>query len=179
MDNPATVAALIDMAATGARRLTPGEVSRVLAHVAAAGFDPDARERAGGRLAGIAWRGRTVRGSNLLNPAEVHYLRHVVAGQEWPTDTTLEAFLDSARRVILDPISGIAASRYQGALQLTAIRRTGRWRGPKGFAWILVDYRVAMGHWTTVFQPKDEFKALREAKREDIRWLRRPKSRGE
>ena len=167
MDDPATVAALIDMAATGARRLTPGELSRVLTHVAAAGFDPDARERAGGRLAGITWQGHILKGSDLLTPADAHYLRHVAARGEWPRGTTVDIYVGSIREAILDPHCGVLTSLYQGKLQLTMIARSAEWRGPNGFDWILVDYRVVTGHWMTAYQPRERLKALLNPSRED------------
>ncbi len=54
--SPAAADRLLLAAAQG-RRLSPGELQLVLAHVAQAGFDPHARERARGELAGIVWRG--------------------------------------------------------------------------------------------------------------------------
>jgi hypothetical protein len=166
MDDPAAVAALIDMAATGARRLTPDELARVLAHVAAAGFDPDARERAGGRI---------VRGSDLLTPADAHYLRHVAVRGEWPSDTTVQMYIACIRETILDPRCGVTTSLYQGTRQLTLIGRSDVWRGTNGFGWILVDYRVATRHWVTAYQPEDELNELNSPRREDLRWLRQPR----
>lgn len=166
---------LILEAAEGTRRLTPEEIRRVLVDVAAAGFDPHARERVRGRLAGLEWQGTVLRGSDRLPSAEVHYLRHVVAGNEWPPSTTLADYLRSIRQVVLDRRSGILASRYQGTWQLTVIRRSREWRGPEGFDWILVDYRVEIGHWVTAFQPREGLRALRQPNRKDSRWLRQPR----
>jgi hypothetical protein len=179
MDDPAPVAALIDMAATGARRLTPGELARVLAHVAAAGFDPDARERAGGRLAGIWWQGHALKGSDRLTPAEIHYLRHVLANGEWPAGTTVSDYLSSIRDVILDPRSGVIVGQYQGVPQLTIVRRSGALRGPNGAPWVLVDYRIGLAHWMTAFQPPAGLSVIRSGDRENMRWLRRPRLRAE
>ena len=44
---------LILEAATEAKRLTRDELQQIIDHVAQAGFDPNAREQAGGRLTGI------------------------------------------------------------------------------------------------------------------------------
>jgi hypothetical protein len=171
-----SVADLIREAATGARRLTPDELRRVLGHIAQAGFDPNGQERARGRLAGIPWQGRIIEGSDALPPADAHYLRHVIVKQEWPDGTTLAGYIASIREVILDPRSGVLTCRYQGALQITVVRQSGTLRGLLGFEWILVDYRVATDHWMTAFQPEEGLQELRSPRREDMRWLRRPRS---
>lgn len=173
-DDPATVHRLILDAAGGARRLTENEFRRVLEHVARAGFDPYARERARGTLAGLVWQGRPLRGTDLLGPAEVHYLRHVVKAREWPPGTTLQDYVDSVRRVILDPGSGVLTCRYQGTPQLTIIRRSAEFQGRFDLQWILVDYRIATGHWVTAYQPRQGLMVLREDAGIDGRWLRRP-----
>ncbi len=162
------------VAATGTRRLSVAELQLVLEHVAQAGFDPTALKRTGGRLAGLVWRGQILRGNDRLSPAEAHYLRHVVRRHEWPPGTTLQEYLDSIRNVVLDPTSGVLTNRYQGAWQLTIVRRSGGLEGPAGLAWIMVDYRVAMGHWMTAFQPDNGLGVLRRPERTDLRWLRHP-----
>lgn len=87
--------ALILEAAMGVRALMHAELQEVLAHVAQAGFDPRPDKR-----------GRT--------NAEAHYRKHVERFREWPPGTTLETYLESARRVILDRRSSIFTSRYAG-----------------------------------------------------------------
>ena len=168
--------ALILEAATGARRLTRAELQEVLEHVARAGFDPDARERAGSRLAGMFWRGRVLSGSDRLPPAEVHYLRHVVRAREWPPDTSLEAYLESIRHVILDPRSGILVSQFlDKGWQLACVRRSEDLQGPGGGEWVMVEYRLATGHWMTAFQPERGLAYFEDVRRRDQRWLRRPR----
>jgi hypothetical protein len=169
---PLDAARLIVEAATGARQLTPDEVQRVLERVAAAEFDPSALERARGRLAGQIWRGAKLAAGTMLSPAEAHYLRHVVVGQEWPTGLSLQEYVESIRSVILDPSSGVAVSRYQGAWQLSVLRRSESLRGPHGSEWVLVEYRVATGHWVTAFQPSPGLLVLQDPSRTDVRWLR-------
>lgn len=163
---------LILEAATGARQLTPDDFRHVLEHVARAGFDPNAREEVRGRLAGVVWRGVTLRGKDRLAPVEVKYVWHVLTRQEWPPGTTLAGYVDSIRKVILDDASGVFVCRYEGVWQLSVARHSADLRGPGGSDWILVEYRVATGHWVTAFQPvvalEDE---LRSAKRDSIRWL--------
>lgn len=171
---PSEADRLILAAATGVRELTPDELRRVLEHVAQAGFDPNARERARGLLAGLEWQGRAVRGRDMLSPSEAHYLRHVVKVQEWPSGTTLQAYLDSIRAVVLDPRSGVLTCRYQASWQLTVVRRSAALQGPLHLDWILVDYRVAMGHWVTAYQPVQGLLVLQAPVRTDIQWLRRP-----
>ena len=92
---------LILAPATGARRLTEAELRQVLEHVAQAGFDPTALEKMRGELAGIAWQGRVLTGSDRLPPTERHYLKHVVKRSEWPTGLCLEYYIESIRWVIL------------------------------------------------------------------------------
>jgi hypothetical protein len=146
---------LILEAATGARRLSREELAEVLEHVAEAGFDPVPDKR-----------GRT--------SAQKHFEKHVRVQREWPEGTTLEEYLESARRVVLDPGSSVLVSQYRGQYQLGVIGPSGAARGPGGNAWIVVEYRVALGHWTTVFQPRDvQRDYLLVAKRENLRWLRR------
>ena len=164
---------LIVEAATGARQLTTSELGQVLEHVARAGFDPNALERVRGWLAGVSWRGMTLRGRDRLPPAEVKYLWHVVSGQEWPLNTSLQDYFDSIRRVILDPRSGVFIGRYQGAWQLGVVRDADDLRGPGGSEWVLVEYRLVLGHWVTALQPRVSRDAeLRNPRRDSIRWLR-------
>lgn len=156
---------LIREIASGTRILTDSELKAVIEHIADAGFDPLALERARGRAAGIEWRGRIVRSSDMLPPAEVHYLRHVVAGHEWPDDTDLSTFLSSITALIRDEHSGLLFSSFQGTDQITIVRRSVNLRGPDGFEWVLVDYRLATGHWVTVFQPHKGLDILQSPKR--------------
>jgi len=133
---------LIIEAATGAHTLRPDELGRVLEHVARAGFDPDAVEEVRGRLAGVSWRGTRLKGGDRLPPSELKYLWHAVERQEWPSGTTLDEYLESLRAVVLDDRSGVFASRYQGEWQSGVVRRSGDLRGPRGFEWVLVEYRL-------------------------------------
>lgn len=175
MTTPPDLNRLITDAAIGVRRLTRDEIQSIVEHVARGGFDPNGREQAGGRLAGVHWLGQTVLGRDWLRPAEAHYLRHVVVRREWPLGTTLQDYVASIARVVLDPRSGVLVGHYQGAQQLTVLRRSHELRGIDGAAWILVDYRVAIGHWVTAFQPDAGLAVLRRPERGGVRWLRRPR----
>ncbi|MSQ14861.1 MAG: hypothetical protein EXR50_03240 [Dehalococcoidia bacterium] len=160
-------------AATGVRRLTDEELQHIIEHVAGAGFDADAHERARGRLAGLNWHGQLLRGGDMLSPAEVHYLRHVIAQREWPEDTTLEAYTQSIVEAALSPAAGIFASRFRNrGWQLSVIVPTGQWLGPRGREWILVEYRLSTGHWVTAYQLSDTWDTIAgQPQRSDARWL--------
>jgi hypothetical protein len=173
----AEVDRLILEAASGTRQLTRNELRRVLEHVARAGFHPTAQERVRGRLDGVEWKGRFLKGSDVLSASEVHYLWHVVKRQEWPTGTSPAEYIQSIRQVVLDPASGAFTNRYQGAWCLGAIRESRELRGPRGQEWVLVQYRLGWGHWTTAFQPEDGLDELHNPDWSDIRWLRRPRRR--
>lgn len=164
---------LITGAATGSLTLSSDHLESVLQWVAQVGFDPDAQEHAGGRLAGIEWRSQILRSSDRLPPAVAHYLRHVVAVSEWPVGTTLDGYLASIARVVTDPAASVFTSRYQGRWQLGIVAPSGNLRGPQGGEMVLIEYRVATGHWMTAFQPQTGLLVLDDPRREDLRWLRR------
>jgi hypothetical protein len=172
---------ILDAAIDPARRLTAAELGRVPRHIAGAGFDPLALERARGNLVGATRPngGRVQRGER-LPPGEVHYLRHVVVHQEWPPGTTLNSYFVDAERIIRDPASAIFASLYQGVWQCGAIGRNGPVRGPDGQDWIIVDYRLATGFWTTAFQwsygPAGLADPGVDQRRESLRWFRQHRS---
>lgn len=153
----------------GRLQLTPAQLSDVLAHVARADFNPNGDERARGRLSGVTWHGRVLRGSDMLPPAEAHYLRHVVVGQEWPQGTDLAAYRASIRAVITDPTSGVYLCRYRKAPSLGVVRESRELRGPHGRPWVLVQYRLGWGHWTTAFQPELGLDELNEPEWSDVR----------
>src|SRR5688500_13033948 len=68
---------LIREAADGTRLLAPDELQRVLQHVAAAGFDPSAREVARGPLRGLIWDGQPLMASTRIPADARHWLLHV------------------------------------------------------------------------------------------------------
>lgn len=170
---------LILAAATGVRDLEQDELYLVLEHVAGAGFDPNARQRVRGTLAGVEWRGATLKGSDHLSPAERHFLRHAVMRQEWPIGTTLDGYVQSICELILDPTSGVFTNRYYGAWQLGVVRESRDLRGSLGYDWALVQYRVGFGHWVTAFQPQDGLGELSKPQWSNLRWLRRPRRSNE
>jgi hypothetical protein len=165
---------LIRDAAAGARVLTPGEIQEVLGHVAAAGFDPAAREAARGPLRGLIWDGQPLTASTRIPADARHWLLHVRVSREWPDGTTLSGYVRSLQSVVLDPESGVFVNSYKGELSLGVIRNSHDLRGPGGYAWVLVQYRVATGHWITGFQPADGLDEITKADWGRVVWLRRP-----
>lgn len=166
---------ILDAATDPARRLDDAELARVLRHVARAGFDPLALERARGNLVGLPrpGGGAVLRGER-LSSAEIHYLRHIVAQEEWPTGTTLAGYVASLPPLILDPDSGVLVGRFQGVWQATIVRLSGELRGRGGHQWLVVEYRLRRGHWMTAHQLRAGLGQLWQA-REDVRWLRTPR----
>ena len=165
---------LISEAAAGGRQVNDTELQELLEHVAQAGFAPGVTERTRGRLSGVVWKGAVLTGREMLPPAEVHFLWHVVVRQEWPRRTALDEYLASIRTVILDPTSRVFVCRYQSVWQLGTVRESRELRGPRGHDWVLVQYRVGWGHWVTAFQPEQGLDELLKPQWSDVRWLRQP-----
>src|SRR5690348_4030023 len=140
---------LLQAVVAGHHQITDGELDTIVEYVATAGFDPAAREAARGSIAGQVWQGQLINARFRLPPEVRHWLLHVRVNQEWPIGTTLQEYTDSLRRVVLDADSGVFINRYKGELSLGILRETRELRGPGGYDWILVHYRVATGHWTT------------------------------
>lgn len=168
---------LIAAVISGEHDPSPTELRQIVAHVARAGFDPTPQARAGGRLAGLIWQGRALKGSDRLTPAEVHYLRHAVVRQEWPAGTTLAAYLASISEVVLDATSGVLVNQLHGQYwHLTVLRRSGPLQGREGYPWLMVEYRVELRHWVTAFQPEQGVRAVtHDLERRQQRWLQRPR----
>ncbi|MGD9895313.1 MAG: hypothetical protein AB7R89_24030 [Dehalococcoidia bacterium] len=141
MNRDSAINRLIIDVAEGKRLLTSIELAEVLEHISRAGFNPNATERVRGRLSGQMWQGRVLRGRDRLPPADVHYLWHVVDQQEWPMGTDQAGYIESIRQVIEDPTSGVFINRYYGALGVGIARESRELRGPRGFDWVLVQYR--------------------------------------
>jgi hypothetical protein len=171
---------LIVAVATGATQPGEGDLHNIVHHVAQVGFDPNRLERARGDIAGLLWRAHVIGGTDLLPPAERHYLRHVVKQQEWPPATTLPDYLASVRALILNADAGIYTSAYGPSAataqwQLGIVGRSGPFQGPQGFSWTLVEYRVALGHWVTAYQVPHLPGVLVEPQRWNLQWIRQPK----
>jgi hypothetical protein len=81
--------------------------------------------------------------------------------------------------VIRDPTSGVFLNRYQGVRGLGILRRSRELRGPSGADWLLVQYRLEWGYWSTAYQPVLGPRQIDSAPWSDIQWLRRPASGSE
>lgn len=104
-----------------------------------------------------------------------HYLRHVIAGREWPSGTTLDAYVRSLQLAVLDLRSGILLEVVHGVTRLTFLALAGPWRGPEGSDWILVGYDIDYGYWTTGYQLRESLgERARRADIQERRWLREP-----
>jgi len=160
---------LIKVAGLGLRELSPQELSKVVQHVAQAGFDPQGSERCGGRLAGLVWNGKILKGSDMLPPGEVHYLRHVVTQKEWAESTTLAGYYQNLEQVIRDQSSRILISKFGGEWQVGFL---GENKPGTQYTYTWIDYRVSRHHWITGLQIVDWEKFLRESKRTNLKWLR-------
>lgn len=170
-----SVSDLIRVAGLGLRELSDDELRKIVEKVAKAGFNREHTSLVKPEMAGLVWKGKTLEVGERLPADEWHFVKHVLARQEWPEGTSLDEYLESLRAVIRNPESGIMVSRYQGIYwQIAFIAESGRWRGVGGSDFILVEYRDGYGFWITGFQPVDLQKQL-HVHRSDIRWLRKMK----
>ncbi|MGB9591319.1 MAG: hypothetical protein ACPL1K_02245, partial [Candidatus Kryptoniota bacterium] len=166
---------LIRVVGLGLRDLSDDELQRVVEKVAKSGFNREHASLVKPEMTGIIWRGKSLQVGERLPADEWHFVKHVLARQEWPEGTSLDEYLESLRAVIRNPESGIMVSKYQGIYwQIAFIAESGRWCGVGGSDFILVEYRDGYGFWITGFQPVDLQRQL-QAHRSDIRWLRKMK----
>ncbi len=107
------IARLVLEAANGARRLAEEEIRQIIEHIAQAGSDSVAMEYVGGRVRDREWQGRILRGRDRLSPSDAHYVRHVIAGHEWPAGTTQEQYIASIEQAIRNPDTTIFVSLYE------------------------------------------------------------------
>lgn len=164
-------------AATGRRELSEDELARNAERVAQAGFDPDYVIAAGSRLSGFVVNGNPLEDDDELASPDFHYLLHVIVRREWPESTTKEEYERSIRDVITDPETGVYVSRYKDqGWQLAFFRGSKGLEGHGGGEWVLVEYNLNRGYWTTAFQPRMGRDHLdQDLEREDGKWLREPK----
>ena len=87
----------------------------------------------------------------------------------------MSGYVESLRSVVLDPRSGVAVGRYQGAPQLGVVRESRELHGPQGFDWVVVQYRVGFGFWVTGYQPVAGLREFNRPQWSDVRWLRQPR----
>lgn len=163
-----------DLVQTG-REITDAELHEIRRAVASAGFGPTDTMKATMDMAGLTWQGRVIASSDRLPNDERHYLRHAVAREEWPANTTLHDYIHSLSDAVLDLRGGICLDSLAATHWLTFFSRSGRWRGPASGGWILVGYNLDHGHWTTGFQPVEGLDYRPPYfERLERRWLRHP-----
>lgn len=170
-----SVSDLIRVAGLGLRELSDDELRKIVEKVAKAGFNREHTSLVKPEMAGLVWKGKPLEVGERLPADEWHFVKHVLARQEWPEGTSLDEYLESLRAVIQSSESGIMISKYQGIYrQIAFVANSGQWRGVGGSDFILVEYRDGYGFWITGFQPVDLQKQL-HVHRSDIRWLRKMK----
>lgn len=111
----------------------------------------------------------------MVDAAELHYLRHVLAQQEWPVGTTRANYLRGAHDLALDQRSGVLVSQYRNyGWHVTIVGRSGRLQGPQGYRFMVVEYRVVSGHWATALQLRQGYAHFDVPYRTSKLWLRLP-----
>ena len=155
-----------------ARNPTGRDLEAIRRHVGASGFDPLATFPADRRVAGLQRaNGQIIQRGDAIPTAELHYLRHVVRQQEWPDGTTSPQYEDSLTNLALRLRVGMLVSEIPPfGWHLAIVGRTGALRGPRGFDWLVVEYRVSSGHWATGYQPEAGLQFALSRRRQ--RWLR-------
>ena len=143
-------------------------------HVAQAGFDSQQTFSADRRVDGLRRaNGQIIQIGDQIANDELHHLRHVVARAEWPIATSQRQYEASLRELASRLRVGILVSEHGlFGWQVAVVGRSGRWQGPSGFEWMLVEYRVSTGHWATGHQLRDGLAFANERGRK--RWLRLP-----
>jgi hypothetical protein len=162
------------------KNLSPEKLEYLSALVSVAGFPTDEPQHVPGRIVGMTNLSREIiQNGDLLPASEVHYLDHVLKKREFPDGTSLEEYLEFASQVINDPDSGILISQRGSRWHLAFIRESREMMGDEGYAFVMVEYRVAIGHWMTFFQPEDGIAYLEDdLRRTNKKWLRHPIIRG-
>ena len=158
----------------GLRNVTGHDLETLRFHVAQAGFDSQRTFVADRRVIGLTRsNGQIIQPGDLIRPAELHHLRHVKARTEWPIGTSQPQFEASLGELAQHPRAGILVSEHGlFGWQVAVVGRSGRWRGPSSFEWMLVEYRVSTGHWATGHQLRRGLAFANERGRK--RWLRLP-----
>ena len=152
-------------------------MQRIRRHIADAGFDPTVSLPADARIVGLTPLGgrAPLQLGDPVAAAELHYLRHVVAQNEWPLDTTRADYLRSARDLALDPRSGVLISEYRHyGWHVSIVGRSRSLQGPQGYSMTVVEYRVTTGYWATMLQLRQGYAHFEAAYRTRKLWLRLP-----
>lgn len=143
---------LIRDIADTARPATEDELRQVSEYIAGLGFSPN----------------------ELLR----HYEKHVKRQREWPQTITDVEYVESLRQLVLDGRRGIAVSKWWRNPQwhVTIMGESGVFKGPGGYDWIALEYRVGDESWATAFQSEAGLDHVdSHYRRRNVRWLRQPK----
>lgn len=163
---------LVRIAGVGLRELTDAEVTKIVHQVAKAGFESGGSQTVTKMLEGQVWNGRVHKAGDFVEPGVFHYLKHVKVQEEWPVGTSYDQYLDNLRDLTLDKNTGIIISNFDNNWQVGFVGESGKWRGPKGFSYVLLEYRVKYKHWVTGFQ-LDDFEALINKNHGSLVWIRK------
>jgi hypothetical protein len=174
------VAALILDLATGVRESVSGqELALIREHVAAAGFSPTLRMAADRRVVGLvppSGEHRPLARFDLVDVGELHYLRHVIAQQEWPIGATLADYYASGARLARDPRSGVLISTVgRFGIHVGVVGRARGLAGLGGREWMLVEFRLRIGHWATLMHLQRGLLHFNDPDRTRKIWLRLPR----
>lgn len=151
------------------------DLVKIQEQVADAWYNLARDQRVPHELVGMRWNGRALQSRDYLPTDIVYYLKRVVQRQEWQPHYSFATYRASLREVMRDPTSGLLTSQYRDkGLHLSIVRQSGKLQGPGGFAWLLVEYRVATGNIATAFQVDDGLKYLDRPGRSNKQWLRKP-----
>lgn len=151
-----------------------GDIQRIRKHVASVEFSPVPFAKAGSRLNGLEWEGRRLAGSDRLPTGVVHFLSHTVHRKEWPEGISYKDYLRALSDLVLDEQSGMLYHEYHGVGQLMIMGRSGTNRGPEGSDWIVLEYRIGLGHWVTGFQPTENLRLINDRFRMRRKWIVKP-----
>jgi len=169
---------LILEVASGARAsVSAQELQLIREYVAVAGFSPTLKMPADRRVRGLIppSGGRPLSLRDPVGVDEIHYLRHVIDGREWPTGTTPAAYHASGTRLARDPRSGMLVSVVgRFGIHVGIVGRSGAMIGRDGHEWMLVEFRLNTGHWATLMQLRRGLRHFDDPLRTRKRWLRLP-----
>ncbi len=156
------------------RPATDAEIEAIRKHVADVGFDEGRLVRAGGVIVDLVWNGRVVHAKDQLHNGEVHFLKHVVRGRQWPPGTPYDEYVEILRQAVSGLDGGGSLESRFGSVRLSFVARSFEYRGPEGAELILAGYSVDYDAWATGYQPEMGLShfVLDESRGE--RWLREP-----
>ncbi len=139
-------------------------------YVAGRGFDAGSYERLNETI--TLGTERWERGEQIPTVLR-HYLEHVGVNGEWPSGTTLDEYLASAREVVTSSDSGVMVSLRSGRWHVAFFGRLEKPEEYLGSDWVFVEYNVSRGFWRTAHRLWSNPSVLeKDRQRKEIRWLR-------